>query len=38
MGVKWFRDELESASLGVGQIDDEEVEHDPVGERTYSST
>ena len=33
-----FRDELESASLGVGQIDDDEVDHDPIGESTYIGT
>ena len=31
-----FRDELKSASLRIGQIDDDEVEHDPIGENTYS--
>ena len=33
-----FRDELKSASLGVGQIDDDEVDHDPIGESTYTGT
>ena len=34
-GRQVFRDELKSASLGVGQ-DDDEVEHDPIGESTFS--
>ena len=37
-GRQVFRDELKSASLGVGQIDDDEVEHDPIGESAYSDT
>ena len=37
-GRQVFRDELKSASLGVGPIDDDEVDHDPIGESTYSGT
>ena len=33
-----FREELKSASLGVDQIDYDEVDHDPIGESTYSTT
>ena len=35
-GRQVFRDELKSASLGVVQIDDEEIDHDPMGESAYS--
>ena len=37
-GRQVFRDELKAVSLGLGQVDDEEVEHDPVGESAYSDT
>ena len=36
-GRQVFRNELKSASLDVGQIDDD-VDHDPIGEGTYRST
>ena len=31
-----FRDELASASLGVVQVDEDEVDHDPIGDSIYS--
>ena len=34
-GRQVFRDELKSASLGIVQNDDEEVDHDPMGENVY---
>ncbi len=35
-GRQVFRDELKSASLSIDQIDEDEVEHDPIGESTFS--
>ena len=37
-GRQVFRDELKSASLGIVQDDDEEVDHDPIGEGAYGGT
>ena len=37
-GRQVFRDELKSASLGLVQDDDEEVDHDPIGEDAYGGT
>ena len=37
-GRQVFRDELKSASLGIAQNDDEEIDHDPMGESAYGGT
>ena len=37
-GRQVFLDELKSASLGIVQNDDDEVDHDPMGESAYSGT
>ena len=37
-GLQVFRGELESASLGIDLTDDDEVDHDPIGESTYGGT
>ena len=37
-GRQVFRDELKSASLGIGEMDEDEVDHDPIGESTYNET
>ena len=37
-GRQVFRDELKSVSLGLVQDDDEEADHDPIGEDAYGGT
>lgn len=37
-GRRVYRDELRNASLDIGQTDDYEVDHDPIGESAYDVT